>query len=92
MTKVVAAPDLGEPIASEWRAWGPYLSEREWGTVREDYSESGTAWDFFPHDQACSRAYRWGKTAYSASPTTNYLAAVRDTVAPNTPLGGCLYD
>ena len=43
-----------------WRKWGPYLSERQWGTVREDYSESGDAWNFFTHDQARSRAYRWG--------------------------------
>src|ERR1700676_1386346 len=44
-----------------WRKWGPYLSERQWGTVREDYSEGGTAWDYFPHDHARSRAYRWGE-------------------------------
>ena len=44
-----------------WKRWGPYLSERQWGTVREDYSEGGTAWDYFPHDQARSRAYRWGE-------------------------------
>ena len=44
-----------------WRAWGPYLSERQWGTVREDYSESGDAWSYFTHDQARSRAYRWGE-------------------------------
>jgi len=44
-----------------WRKWGPYLSERQWGTVREDYSESGDAWDYFPHDQARSRAYRRGE-------------------------------
>ena len=44
-----------------WRRWGPYLSERQWGTVREDYSENGTAWDYFPHDHAHSRAYRWGE-------------------------------
>ena len=44
-----------------WRRWGPYLSERQWGTVREDYSENGTAWDYFPHDHARSRAYRWGE-------------------------------
>jgi hypothetical protein len=41
--------------------WGPYLSEREWGTVREDYSENGDAWNYFSHDQARSRAYRWGE-------------------------------
>ena len=44
-----------------WRAWGPYLSERQWGTVREDYSENGDAWSSFPHDEARSRAYRWGE-------------------------------
>ena len=44
-----------------WRRWGPYLSERQWGTVREDYSESGDAWEYFSHDQARSRAYRWGE-------------------------------
>jgi hypothetical protein len=44
-----------------WKQWGPYLSERQWGTVREDYSEHGTAWDYFPHDHARSRAYRWGE-------------------------------
>jgi len=44
-----------------WKAWGPYLSERQWGTVREDYSPGGDAWDYFPHDQARSRAYRWGE-------------------------------
>src|SRR5690349_17332762 len=43
-----------------WRAWGPYLSERQWGTVREDYSDSEDAWSYFSHDQARSRAYRWG--------------------------------
>jgi hypothetical protein len=44
-----------------WRRWGPYLSERQWGTVREDYSASGDAWNYFSHDQARSRAYRWGE-------------------------------
>src|SRR5512136_647490 len=44
-----------------WSKWGPYLSERQWGTVREDYSESGDAWNYFTHDQARSRAYRWGE-------------------------------
>jgi hypothetical protein len=44
-----------------WRKWGPYLSERQWGTVREDYSDNGNAWDYFSHDQARSRAYRWGE-------------------------------
>ena len=44
-----------------WKSWGPYLSERQWGTVREDYSEGGDAWNYFPHEQARSRAYRWGE-------------------------------
>ena len=46
-----------------WRRWGPYLSERQWGTVREDYSRDGDAWGHFTHDQARSRAYRWEKGA-----------------------------
>jgi Glycosyl hydrolase family 63 C-terminal domain len=53
-----------EAIRSEhtpWRKWGPYLSERQWGTVREDYSDGGDAWEYFTHDQARSRAYRWGE-------------------------------
>jgi mannosylglycerate hydrolase MGH1-like protein len=52
--------DAREKVAP-WKKWGPYLSERQWGTVREDYSENGDAWDHFNHDQARSRAYRWGE-------------------------------
>ena len=44
-----------------WKRWGPYLADRQWGTVREDYSADGTCWDYFPHDHARSRAYRWGE-------------------------------
>ncbi|MBO9637912.1 MAG: glucosidase, partial [Siphonobacter aquaeclarae] len=44
-----------------WKKWGPYLAERQWGTVREDYSSNGDAWNFFTHDMARSRAYRWGE-------------------------------
>ncbi len=44
-----------------WKKWGPYLSERQWGTVREDYSENGNAWDYFSHEHSRSRAYRWGE-------------------------------
>ncbi|MFL5859505.1 MAG: MGH1-like glycoside hydrolase domain-containing protein [Solirubrobacteraceae bacterium] len=47
--------------AAPWKGWGPYLSERQWGTVREDYSDSGDAWSYFPHEHARSRAYRWGE-------------------------------
>src|SRR5947208_7496557 len=45
----------------DWKRWGPYLSERAWGTVREDYSADGSAWTYFPHDHARSRAYRWSE-------------------------------
>ena len=45
----------------DWKRWGPYLAERQWGTVREDYSAQGSAWDYFPHEHARSRAYRWGE-------------------------------
>jgi hypothetical protein len=66
---MTASPNLAEEArlaeAREqdvpWWAWGPYLSERQWGTVREDYSEHGTAWEYFSHDQARSRAYHWGE-------------------------------
>ncbi len=54
----LAAAERGE---APWRRWGAYLAERQWGTVREDYSEQGNAWDYFPHDNARSRAYRWGE-------------------------------
>jgi hypothetical protein len=74
--KAAAAPPtaITRPITAEerrlaeaqgktahWRRWGPYLAERQWGTVREDYSEHGNCWDYFSHDQARSRAYRWGE-------------------------------
>ena len=55
--RLAEARDGGIP----WKLWGPYLSERQWGTVREDYSESGDAWNYFSHDQARSRAYHWGE-------------------------------
>jgi hypothetical protein len=45
----------------KWLKWGPYLSERQWGTVREDYSKDGNAWDYFPHDHSRSKVYRWGE-------------------------------
>jgi hypothetical protein len=55
--RLLSAREEGVP----WRKWGPYLSERQWGTVREDYSAGGDAWNYFTHDQARSRAYRWGE-------------------------------
>ena len=53
--------DENRQRTAHWNRWGPYLSERAWGTVREDYSPNGTAWDYFPHDHARSRAYRWNE-------------------------------
>ncbi|HEY0257747.1 MAG TPA: hypothetical protein VGC39_09920 [Candidatus Methylacidiphilales bacterium] len=47
--------------AKNWKRWGPYLSERQWGTVREDYSANGDCWSYLPHDHARSRTYRWGE-------------------------------
>jgi hypothetical protein len=61
-----------------WKKWGPYLSERQWGTVREDYSHDGNAWDYFSHDQSRSRAYRRGK----ASPHDGI-----DSIIPGAPSG-----
>src|SRR5262249_17711129 len=55
--RLAEARERGVP----WRRWGPYLSERQWGTVREDYSDNGDAWSYFSHDQARSRAYHWGE-------------------------------
>lgn len=46
---------------ADWKHWGPYVSDRAWGTVREDYSSKGTAWSYFPHEHARSRAYRWNE-------------------------------
>jgi hypothetical protein len=61
MTQEVWRLQETQDRTAHWRRWGPYLSERQWGAVREDYSPTGTAWDFFPHDHARSRAYRWGE-------------------------------
>src|SRR5262252_6910336 len=60
----------------DWRLWGPYLSERQWGTVREDYSPGGTAWDYFTHDQARSRAYRWGEDGLAGFSDSRQLLCV----------------
>ena len=56
-----------------WRKWGPYLSERQWGTVREDYSQDGNAWDYFTHDMARSRAYHWGEDGLAGISDDNQL-------------------
>jgi len=56
-----------------WRKWGPYLSERQWGTVREDYSKDGNAWNYFSHDQARSRTYRWGEDGLAGLSDDNQL-------------------
>src|SRR6516162_1084829 len=52
---------------THWKRWGPYVSDRAWGTVREDYSATGEAWEYFPHDQDRSRAYRWNEDGISAT-------------------------
>lgn len=65
------------PAGEGWKKWGPYLSERQWGTVREDYSPHGNAWEYFPHDHARSRAYRWARTASPACPTAIRISACR---------------
>src|SRR4051812_35137938 len=61
--KSAEAQRLGEDARREknWKRWGPYLAERQWGTVREDYSAEGNCWEYFPHDHARMRAYRWGE-------------------------------
>jgi hypothetical protein len=61
MNSETARLDEADRGRDGWRKWGPYISERQWGTVREDYSKDGGAWDYFTHDQARSRAYRWGE-------------------------------
>ncbi len=61
MTAELKRLEAARDRKAHWRRWGPYLSERQWGTVREDYSETGSAWDYLSHDQARSRAYRWGE-------------------------------
>src|SRR5262249_50371726 len=61
MTKEEARLEMSRKRKRHWKRWGPYLSERAWGTVREDYSPYGTAWDYLPFDQARSKAYRWGE-------------------------------
>ncbi|HEY7334805.1 MAG TPA: glucosidase [Bryobacteraceae bacterium] len=67
--RLAEARDLGVP----WKKWGPYLSERQWGTVREDYSPDGNAWEYFTHDQARSRAYRWGEDGLAGISGDNQL-------------------
>src|SRR6202167_28021 len=59
--------------AIPWKLWGPYLSERQWGTVREDYSDNGDAWNYFSHDHARSRAYRWGEDGLAGLSDDNQL-------------------
>ena len=61
MTQEETRLEQSRDHSRHWKRWGPYLSERAWGTVREDYSPHGTAWDYFPHDHARSRAYRWNE-------------------------------
>ena len=62
--------------AKPWKFFGPYLAERQWGTVREDYSPYGTAWEYFPHDHARSRAYRWGEDGLAGFSDADQLVCV----------------
>jgi hypothetical protein len=64
------------PGQDGWHHWGPYLSERQWGTVREDYSAGGTAWEYFPHEHARSRAYRWGEDGIAGFSDANQLVCL----------------
>ena len=68
-----AEDDLFE--VKPWYEWGPYLSERAWGTVRKDYSDSGDAWGYFPHDQARSLAYRWNEDGMAGCQTSTTICA-----------------
>ena len=72
-TRLNDARETGVP----WKKWGPYLCERQWGTVREDYSENGDAWNYFTHDHARSRAYRWGEDGLAGISMTNSASASR---------------
>ena len=61
MTREQRRLDEARDNNTPWKKWGPYLSERQWGTVREDYSDNGDAWNYLTHDHARARAYRWGE-------------------------------
>ena len=71
--RLTVAREEGVP----WRKWGPYLCERQWGTVREDYSATGDAWNYFSHDQARSRAYRWGEDGLAGISDDRQLPLLR---------------
>jgi hypothetical protein len=80
--------------SSPWYAWGPYVSERQWGTVREDYSEDGDAWNYLPHDHARSRAYRWGEDGLAGFSDVEQLLCIglalwngRDAILKERPFG-----
>ncbi len=75
-----------------WKRWGPYVSLRQWGTVREDYSPSGDAWSSFPHDHARSRVYRWGEDGWRRSATAGSTCASASrcgTAATRSSRSGC---
>ena len=74
-----------------WKRWGPYLSERQWGTVREDYSEHGTCWDDLPHDHARSRAYRWGEDGLLGITDRECRLCSRSLCERRDPIPGALF-
>ena len=71
---------------ADWQRWGTYVSDRAWGTVREDYSADGNAWAYFPHDHASSRAYRWNEDALAVG----YVTTVLHGVFAAAPLGAAV--
>src|SRR5207244_7543507 len=93
--------DEANRLEKDWRRWGPYLPERQWATVREDYSPYGTCWEYFPHDHARSRAYRWGEDGLpsarnsrlksSARPADSHPKIDWDIVRPPIVVAPCLY-
>jgi hypothetical protein len=77
MTKEQCRLDEARTKENTWKKWGPYLSERQWGTVREDYSEDGDAWDYFTHDQARSRGIVGARMVWRPFPTITRFSVLR---------------
>ena len=83
-----------ETREANWKRWGPYLSDRQWGTVREDYSADGNCWEYFTHDQARSRAYRWGEDGLMLGITDRqcrlcFALALWNGIATSSSRSGC---
>src|SRR4029077_15215670 len=94
MTKEQARIEESRLRVARWNRWGPFLAERAWGTVREDYSADGAAWDYFPHDHARSRAYRWNEDGLAGICDRHQLLCFalalwngKDTILKERPFG-----